>query len=385
MRRTIVATTAALAALAGAGSARAAVTVGSDLARTAAPEWCTGDGPGSSCTELQITIGRADQAVPIDGVIVRWAVRDAGGHIGLRVLDGPAGARRVVAAGPTVLVPGPGIQGFASNLPVRAGQRIGVQLETDAQVPFAYVDEVTLGEQYLPELGEIPAPPNADAALTRTYELLFNATIEPDADRDGLGDETQDPDRGGAPAGTPPAGGPPPGAPPASGPVCSTRGAVLTAGEAVVRRSGRRYSACLAGRSFTLGTTGGRQKVALSLFRIAGTRLALVRVRRGVSAIEVHDLAAGRRTFSTTRVRGGGGAAADWRVRDLVVAPGGDAAWISTRRGHPGETTVFVRHGRRVQPIDTGRIRPTSLTITAAGDGIDYRYANGRNGNSTFG
>src|SRR3954452_6339594 len=58
---------------------------------------CTGDDPGTSCTEVQLTLGTVDQAVPYDGVVTGWAVRDAGGQIALRVVDRPAGQRRVVA------------------------------------------------------------------------------------------------------------------------------------------------------------------------------------------------------------------------------------------------------------------------------------------------
>jgi hypothetical protein len=281
------------------------------------------------------------------------------------VIDGGAGQRHVVASGPAVQASG-GIQTFPAQIPVLSGQRIGVELGESGYLPFHYRDEgQTTAERYIPALGADPAAPLPDSDIATTYELLYNATVEPDADGDGLGDETQDPDHGGAGAG---------------GSCPSTR--VLTrGGGVVVFRSGKKVFGCLDGARTLLGTRVAH--VRLKLFRINGDQLALVRVVRGRSSIQVFDLTSKRRTFSTkrtyVRVR-----PTRWTVTDLVVAPNGDAAWIAKLRGAPDQTTVWVRHRSRVQAIDTGRIRPTSLTITADNSGVNYTGSNGSHHNSGF-
>ena len=83
------------------------------------------------------------------------------------------------------------------RIPVRRGQRIGVELGEDGFLPFRYRDEgASAAESYQPPLGTRPAAPIPDAGGTDGYEFLYNATIEPDDDRDGRGDLTQDPDHG---------------------------------------------------------------------------------------------------------------------------------------------------------------------------------------------
>jgi hypothetical protein len=336
----------------------ASTTVGSTLSRPATGGYCSGDGPAARCTILQLTLGTADQVVPRDGVITRWSVRDAGGELALRVIDGPVGQRRVVASGSPVQASGSGIQTFPAQVPVRAGQRIGLELGEDGHVPFFYRDEQTTGEQYSPSLGADPAAPYPDAAPSRTYELLYSATIEPDADADGLGDETQDPDHGGAGA---PAG-------------CPASGVLASGAGSLVFRNGNRIFGCRDGRRTLIGTR--RSTTRLRLFRFNGDRLALVAVVRGKSFVQVFDLGAGRREISSSRT----GSA----VTDLEVAPSGDAAWIATLRGDRRVSAVWVRSGARIQQIDQGAILPTSLRLNDTATSIYYTGRDGQTRNSDF-
>src|SRR5690349_12435826 len=62
-------------------SASAATTVGSSLDAGGGSGYCSGDSPGTRCTVLQLTLGTVDQAVPADGVITKWSVRDAMGEL----------------------------------------------------------------------------------------------------------------------------------------------------------------------------------------------------------------------------------------------------------------------------------------------------------------
>jgi hypothetical protein len=349
-------------------SAEAATTIGSDLGRASdTPGWCVGDGPGEGCTYLQLSLGTADQVIRSDGVITRWATRDARGDLTLVVIDGPAGQRRVVGRAATVQGSGSGLQTFNVQIPVRAGQRIGIEVGANGAVPFLYLDEQTTGERYRPPLTDTPSAPDPESAVARTYEILYNATLEADADRDGLGDETQDPDRGGA--GSTGTGS------------CPTSGVLARGAGSVVFRTGARVYGCRDGARTLLGRRSRTSQ--FRLFKFNTDKLALVRVRDGRSFVEAFDLDDKRRIFSTPRTSSGG-PPTSWRVTDLVIAPDGKAAWIARVTGVAATTTVWVRNRTRVQEIDQGRIRPTSLQLASDASGINYIGADGSARNSGF-
>jgi hypothetical protein len=153
--------------------------------------YCSGNSPVSACTMVQITLGKTDQAIPADGVVTSWSVRGAKGALALRVIEGPPGRRRVVAEGPFVHVGGSGVKTFEERISVRRGQRIGVELAKDGFLPVRF-DNASQAESYEPPLGGTAHIPEKDAGGTVGYEVLYNATIEPDDDHDGKGDLTQD-------------------------------------------------------------------------------------------------------------------------------------------------------------------------------------------------
>lgn len=253
-----------MAALALPAAAHGATTVGSSL--TSDPGiyrgWCTGDGPGSACTVLQHTLGSADQAVPFDGVVVAFRLRQASGPITLKVIEGSDGSGRVVATGPTVNGGGfeHGISTHPARVAVTRGQRIGFELAESAQLPFVYRDEISTGDGWGPPLGAETRASNP-TALDRTYEILANATIEPDADRDGFGDESQDPDLGrpGSPPGPSPSRSPSPS--PSPGASSSPGSAPPSPPELreLLRRLGTRVAD--AGRRLSMGRGGARVRV----------------------------------------------------------------------------------------------------------------------------
>jgi serine/threonine-protein kinase len=168
--------------------------VGSDLGQPpdSAAGYCS-EAAGTACTLVQLTLGAEDQAVEADGVITSWSVRGGRGELALRVLAGESGRRRVVAASETVQASGSDeIETFKVRIPVRARQRVGVELGRTGFVSFRWLDERTTAEFYQPPIGRTPARPIPDATPTDGYEVLYHATIEPDRDRDGRGDTTQE-------------------------------------------------------------------------------------------------------------------------------------------------------------------------------------------------
>src|SRR5204863_277396 len=140
--------------------------------------------------------GGALVASPIDGVVVRWRVKDYTGpgdpiRPTFRVLRA-TGAATFTGAGSAGPVPGfHGLGEFAARLPIRAGDRIGVDTPC---APQNFLGVISGGgyDQWSPTLGDGEAPGRPPSYTNTSNSLLINADVEPDADADGFGDETQD-------------------------------------------------------------------------------------------------------------------------------------------------------------------------------------------------
>jgi hypothetical protein len=180
--------------LAFAGQAQAVTKIGSDLSAPAEASLPCG---GSDCTVVQRTLPGRQLTAPIDGVIVRWQIKVGAGSqaqpVVLRVVRGAGATSTGVGSSEPENVPAaPGVYLFDTRLSIRAGDRIGI----DCCNPVGYFFSNTPGSErdiWLPRLndGETRAP-LGDGPLGEVGELLVNADIEPDADRDGYGDESQD-------------------------------------------------------------------------------------------------------------------------------------------------------------------------------------------------
>ncbi len=160
-----------VAALALCASAPAAtVTVGADLT-VPSTDLIFNCGIDGGCTYAQNT---QEAVSPVSGVIVRWRVRNSSGPLALRVLRGNTGIATSSSQTPSKV----GIQEFSTNLPVSAGDRIGVDL------PGGFVTEMGVSE---PAAGGIdtfgPALANGSTATPLiTYDgtrLLLNADVVP--------------------------------------------------------------------------------------------------------------------------------------------------------------------------------------------------------------
>ena len=81
------------------------------------------------------------------------------------------------------------MQTFRTRLKIRKGDAVGLQLSVGAYGNAPYSDGTWL-EIWIPPLG--PERVRADDSGSRDYELLYNAVVERDRDRDGFGDVTQD-------------------------------------------------------------------------------------------------------------------------------------------------------------------------------------------------
>ena len=177
----------AVVALLAPSQAVAAVTVGSDLSSSSGSADC-GD---SNCTIAQTALPGRVAAVPYDGVIVRWRVRDSAGSLRLRVMrPGDAGVYTAVARSGSVSVSSPDVTTFEARVPVKAGDYIAIDLNsaTSSALGYRTVSGAT-DATWVPRLNDNEGRPPSE---TGTDEDLYNADVEPDADGDGFGDETQD-------------------------------------------------------------------------------------------------------------------------------------------------------------------------------------------------
>jgi hypothetical protein len=124
--------------------------------------------------------------------MVLWRIKHASSSVPFRV--------RVVRGAGGGAFTGAGTQEYAAlscpdvctlnaRLPVKAGDQIGIDGAAVAVTDIATVSGANLAawSPFLAD-GQTRAPDGNYG----NFELLMNADIEPDADADGLGDETQD-------------------------------------------------------------------------------------------------------------------------------------------------------------------------------------------------
>lgn len=192
---------AAALALALPAAARAGTVVGSDLSGAPSAS-CVDAGVGAfnDCTLTQLDANA--YTIPAAGVITRWTLKhgpELGADIpvaALRILT-PTGAADTYSArmpgGTSGLAGAGGTDTFTfsddvnrpKGVPVSAGDRIGV-----------YVNDAALATVAAGP-GQAGAVVGSHGSGTRTYQptagaLLLQAVVEPDADGDGYGDESQD-------------------------------------------------------------------------------------------------------------------------------------------------------------------------------------------------
>jgi hypothetical protein len=130
---------------------------------------------------------------PSTGVITQWkisqAVTPAPVTQTLEVLR-TFGPPSVQVLGESVQIVGPGTNSFNTRIPVHAGDRLGLGAPANSPLLFC----IAPGVENL--LGIFPSVPSGSSAKFEPIEaearVPVSAVVEPDADNDGYGDETQD-------------------------------------------------------------------------------------------------------------------------------------------------------------------------------------------------
>jgi hypothetical protein len=156
-----------------------------------------GGGAGFEPLLVQKTVDGVSTALPFDGVVVRWRVLSAhSDNFRIRVLSPQGGpSLKVLSSSPVESVsvePSPPIgkvTSFATRLSIPAGSYLGLASPTQALPPIAlHVSGASATEFHdAPDGSVISAPGTA-----RSWEVAYDADVEPDADHDGYGDVSQD-------------------------------------------------------------------------------------------------------------------------------------------------------------------------------------------------
>jgi hypothetical protein len=172
----------------------------------------SGAGCTGPCTFWLEALPGGEAQAPFDGVIVRWRVQlehlqASGGNGRLRVLSRNGGQVTALRSGRSFPL-AVGLNEFADRVPIAAGETIGFDvpgtndsiLKTEVETreaPGAAFERAT------PPLEDGTTQAEGSPLALAGYEPLFNAVLEPDADHDGFGDESQD----ACPAAAGPSGG----------------------------------------------------------------------------------------------------------------------------------------------------------------------------------
>lgn len=171
-----IAATSAWALLACTAAQAATITVGSVLP------------PGSTATEFvqvqtlfntALPEQGANLVSPVTGTIVRWRVQDAeGGPFYLRVLrPNGSGAYTAVGTSNPATPSGTGLQTFTANLPIRAGDLIGVDPSNGTdKIGVAEVPGASYGFIFPPPFDAATVAPSGTVA---GKEILLNAEVQP--------------------------------------------------------------------------------------------------------------------------------------------------------------------------------------------------------------
>jgi hypothetical protein len=208
MRRAVtLAAATVVALLASPATGQASIQFGSNLAGgTPAILVCA-----SPCTQWSTALPVENTAgtltAPADGVITSFSVNSATTNLddpwapvhlrAIRALSGGQTWSGLGISTPDVTPSAAGVQTFPARVPIGAGEYIGLEtpgggsIRAGAQLSGGSLD-LLVGDTFPSNGSGIPADSNIPGV-----GLLLRATLEPDADRDGFGDETQDRSKGG--------------------------------------------------------------------------------------------------------------------------------------------------------------------------------------------
>jgi hypothetical protein len=176
----------AVLALAAPGSALGAVTIGATFT--------AGEPLAASPTYIQSRSAGNAYAAPSDGVITSWAHQADADPPTLRFkVVHPLGGNSYALVGESGLTPQAAgvLNQFPIRIPVQAGDIIGFFLAGSGSYKVAALGSPG-GDQARLAAGDAPPGDTLYLISIEPIRLDISAQLEPDADHDGFGDETQD-------------------------------------------------------------------------------------------------------------------------------------------------------------------------------------------------
>jgi hypothetical protein len=173
------------------GSAAASVRFGQDLTASAnATPACPGMATECSAVQTDHADGEPRAGSPIDGVVTMWRTRAAvNGNITFQVVR-RSGATSFRVVGSDTQAAQQNIENqFFVRIPIKEGDLLGLDAPGANEPYRSIADPDPRVARFAPPLGSVGVAPTAELAST---ELLVNAVVEPDADGDEFGDDSQD-------------------------------------------------------------------------------------------------------------------------------------------------------------------------------------------------
>jgi hypothetical protein len=179
-----------------ASPAGAAVTIGSNLGRE--PDLASQYSPRPTFGNVSLASDRqalGGLSSPVNGTVVRWRIRvgDVTEVTNFRIIRPLAGGV-FTGAGTSASVTPPinATTSYDLQLPIQIGDYIGIDCCNPGPAEFFVTGNAATRNEWQPSLAD--GGPGRAPSGTNPYEIAINADIEPDCDKDGLGDESQDAD-----------------------------------------------------------------------------------------------------------------------------------------------------------------------------------------------
>jgi hypothetical protein len=155
-----------------------AVSLGSALGGPVRSLDCNGDpadGSSPACTVMQTGLAGRRLVVERDGAVRAWAVRGARGNIALRVISRRPAGYAVTASGPWRHVASAGVQRFAEDLPVRRGDRVGLELAPGASLGVGPAPGTVA--RFISQLTADARPAETSTPPALAHELLLRVDV----------------------------------------------------------------------------------------------------------------------------------------------------------------------------------------------------------------
>ena len=160
---------------------------------------------GQHCTLWNTNIYLSNTAgtvtSPINGVLVTWTIKKEAESPGTtthpvhaRVLEMVGSQWRGLGAAADVIPPtAGGIHSYPTRLPIAQGNYIAIEFDNDSAAPPMFASNI-FGASMKLRSPPFPTggPPETISGNFSGWQIFLRGTVEPDADGDGFGDETQD-------------------------------------------------------------------------------------------------------------------------------------------------------------------------------------------------